>query len=225
MWAPSPLPSLARPVKYFGKGIQWTQIVQFSSEGFSSCKHAVSLPFSYLVFTCKIFLPPETGKHLLSIYSAGCICCMPSVPQGAEVHKKESGKRRGPLGSTGLLLSNVKVTLRNSVGDDGHPSTDEETEVPRASVTLVLTGRADLAEVRALPSTPGFLLVHGWPVVVSGGSACLQSLGCTSFFSARGAQKLLETIRSLSHCLGIKTATWASSLLDQVSQRAGRGWM
>lgn len=149
---------------------------------------------------------------------------MPSVPQVAEVHKKESGKRRGPLGSTGLLLSNVTAALRNSVGDDGHPSTDEETEVPRASVTLVLTGRADLEEVRALPSTPGFLLVHGWPVVVSGGSACLQSLGCTSF-SARGAQKLLETIRSLSHCLGIKTATWASSLLDQVSQRAGRGCM
>ena len=82
-----------------------------------------------------------------------------------------------------------------------------------------------MEEVRALPSTPGFLLVLGWPVVVSGGSARLQSVGCTSSFSAYGAQKLLETIRSLSHCLGIKTASWASALLDQVSQRAGRGWM
>ena len=90
-------------------------------------------------------------------------------------------------------------------------------EVLKASVTIVPTGSRSgfLEEVRAVSLSPGFLVVHDWPVVALGSSACLQSLGYTS--SAKRAQNLPETIRNFSHCPRSKTATWTSSFVDHVS--------
>lgn len=72
-----------------------------------------------------------------------------------------------------------------------------------------------MEEVRAIPLSSGFLVVHDWPVVALGSSACLQSLGYTS--SVKRAQNLPETSRNFSHCPRSETATWTSSLVDHVS--------
>lgn len=80
----------------------------------------------------------------------------------AEVHKKESGRKRRPLESMDLLLSNVAVALR-SRGEDGHHLQAMKMEVLKASVTVVPTGsRSGLfGRSQSHPLSSGFLVVHG----------------------------------------------------------------
>lgn len=109
-------------------------------------------------------------------------------------------------------MFSVTAALRNGLGDDGHPVSGGESEVPRASGTPVLIGRVASCffggcqrpildprpPARALQPWGGL-----WSWVARSGWRAWDALP-PFLFQCMGAQRLLETSRSTSHCLVIK---------------------